>query len=98
MYDEDIEDYEAVLERDVDNDLAYYCLGLRHGLKKEYAKSLTYYNDYLERRKEDNNAQAERGLVLYELGEKARGQKMVEKALKVEPDNTMIQKLKDLLV
>ncbi|MGL4799874.1 MAG: tetratricopeptide repeat protein [Cellulosilyticaceae bacterium] len=97
MYDEAIEAYEAVVERDEDNDLAYYCLGLLHGLKKQYDKALTYIDQYLVRRPGDTNALAERGLIYIELGERERGLQEVERALKEDPSNEMIQKMKNIL-
>lgn len=97
MYDEAIVAYEAVLERDVDNDLAHYCLGLLHGLKKSYEQALHYYDIYLSRRPEDTNAQAERGLIYYELGDKERGLKAINQAIKKDPDNAMIQTMRTLI-
>lgn len=95
MYNEAKKAYEAVLERDEDNDLAYYCLGLLHGLTKSYEVSLDYFNNYMNRRPEDAQAQAERSMVHYALGNLDAARADIEAACQSDVSNEVFKQIKN---
>lgn len=93
MYDEALKIYERVLELEPDNEGATYCMGLIHGLLGNHEQCINYLTTYLEVRKYDMNALAERAIAYYHLGEVEKARHDVKKAYKKEPDNQVFEAL-----
>lgn len=95
MYDEAIEIYKRVIALEPDNEQAHYCLGLLYGLVEDYKACLNHLEVYIKERPEDLNAQVERGIALYHIGEKELAHKVFKKAYKKEADHPVFKVLAD---
>ena len=97
MYKEAKKAYQEVIKRDESNELAYYCLGLIEGLTKHYQEALTYYNHYLACRKEDSQAQAERALVHYLMGEVQEAKIQIKRVYQIDETNSVVKSIYELI-
>lgn len=93
MYNEALEIYKKVIELEPENENAHYCLGLIYGLTGEYGKCIEEIGFYLNSRRDDMNAVAERGIAYYHLGQIEIASNAFKEAYTIEPENPIFKQL-----